>query len=93
MKSDPHPWKPVAVEMADTVAIQALASGNADADQQRRALSWIIHNACAAYDQSYRPGVDGDRNTAFAEGRRFVGLAIIKETRINVAGLRRSENV
>jgi hypothetical protein len=61
------------------MALKALASGNASADQQKNALHWIITDNARAYDLSFRPGSGGDRDTAFAEGRRFVGLQIIRE--------------
>ena len=73
------PYAPAPYELADVHALKALA-GDEDvpAHQARRALNWIIHSACGTYDQSYRPGEDGDRDTAFAEGRRFVGNQIVK---------------
>lgn len=74
------PWFPPAYEPADISAIKGLAAGTATPDQQRRALKWIIENACATYELSYRPNSEGD--TAFAEGRRFVGLQIVKALHI-----------
>lgn len=72
------PWKPAQWELADAWALKALARGEADADQQMRALKWIIERAAGAYELSYRPGADGDRESAMAEGRRFVGLQVVK---------------
>jgi hypothetical protein len=60
------------------MAIKALATGTANAGQQKRALDWIITKACGTYDMSFRPGADGERETAFAEGKRHVGLQIVK---------------
>lgn len=58
-------------------AIKALAEGKASAVQQKLALDWIISELCRTYDVSFRPDdAGGDRDTAFAEGRRFVGLQI-----------------
>lgn len=71
-------WYPPAYEEADATALKALQTGEASPDQQKRALRWIIENAANTYDLSFRPGVGGDRDTAFAEGRRFVGLEIVK---------------
>lgn len=72
-------WMPPAWETQDAFAIKALANGDATPEQQKRALDWIIHNAGATYDVSYRSDRDGgDRETSFAEGRRFVGLQIVK---------------
>lgn len=93
MKKAQGPWSPVSYEAADAAAIQALLVGNATADQQKRALKWIVESACGTYDQSFYPGADeGRRNTDFAEGRRFVGNTIVKMTRVNVSSLRRKED-
>lgn len=74
----PEPWLPVPFAKADAYAIKALARGEATEEQQKRALEWFVYTASVADDLSYRPGVDGDRATAFAEGRRFVGLQTLK---------------
>ena len=60
-------------------ALKSLASGVANEGQQRLALNWIIEKAAQTYDQPFRPGgQDGDRDTAFACGRMFVGQQIVK---------------
>lgn len=72
------PAFPPVWDKTDVYAIQALAMGNANDLQQKRALDFII-GLCGTYDLSYRPGgQEGDRDTAFAEGKRFVGLQIVK---------------
>lgn len=81
-------WAPVEHAQQDALALKALQAGTADADQQRRALDWILQQACRTYDLSYRPG--SDRETVFAEGRRFVGLEIVKLLNIPVARYRRA---
>lgn len=86
------PWLPVPYDLAHVSSLQALERGEASPDQQRRALAWLINNACATYDLSYRPGLEGERDTSFAEGRRFVGLQIVKMLRLNLAKLRREPN-
>jgi len=90
---DEHaPWLPPSYEDADIVAIQALAKGTANGEQQRRALAWIIERAAGTYDMSYRPGgEDGARDTIFAEGRRFVGNQVVKMTKLKLGQPRRSE--
>jgi len=75
----PAPW-----ENHEAEAIQALFDGRATPDQQRTALKWILDGACALYDLSYRPGPEGERDTSLAEGRRFVGLQIVKLSRLNL---------
>ena len=89
-KPDASPWKPIEWEPADVAAIQALARGDATADQQRRALDYIINSLAGTYDLSYRP--NSDRDTAFAEGKRFVGLQMVKALKINLAAIRQAKS-
>jgi len=58
------------------IAVQALNTGTANEGQQRLALDWIITKASRTYDLSFHP--DSERGSAFAEGRRSVGLQIVK---------------
>lgn len=81
------PWLPPEYDIADTAAIQALARGDANAEQQPRALKWIVEALCRTYDLSFRP--DSQRETDFAEGKRFVGLQIVKHTKLNTQLLRK----
>lgn len=81
------PWYPPAYELADVRALKNLSAGNASPEQQQRALKWLVENACGTYDLSYRP--TSDRDTAFAEGRRFVGLQIVKMLHLNLDELRK----
>lgn len=69
-------WHPPDYEKQDVRAIQALAKGDASADEQRRALDWIITQAAATYDEPFRPGSADVVN--YMLGRRSVGLAIVK---------------
>lgn len=85
------PWLPPPRELADISAIQALSRGEADQHQQQRALKWLIEVCCDTYQPSYRTGPDGDRNTAFAEGRRYVGLELVTMLHLNVSTLRRND--
>lgn len=80
-------WAPARHELPDAAAIKALQSGTATADQQQRALKWIIEEACRTYDLSFRP--QSSRETDFAEGRRFVGLEIVKLLNIPAEAYRR----
>lgn len=61
-------------DKADAISLQAVAGGYADEHQQRRAMEWIIFKACAFNDISYRP--DSERDSSFAEGKRFVAQQI-----------------
>ena len=76
----PAPW-----ELPDVSAIQALERGDATPDQQKRALSWIVNNACGTYDLCYHVN---DREHAFSSGRRFVGLQVVKMLKLNIAKLK-----
>ena len=76
------PAKPANWVLHEAHALQALAAGTATAEQQQAALKWIIETACGTYDLSYRPG--SDRDTVFAEGKRFVGLQIVKLVKLNL---------
>ena len=69
-------WLPPAADKVVVLALKALHSGTAADWEQKLALAWIVTRAADADGQSYRPGADGDRETAFAEGRRFVGTHI-----------------
>lgn len=77
-----QPWHPAPYEEADVYAIKALVAGVASADQQKRALGWIINTLCGTYDMPYRPGEGGDRDTVFACAKMFVGQQIVKLTKI-----------
>lgn len=84
-----EPWKPPAYEIADAAALQAVALGRASEEQQRRAYRYIVEAIAGTYDQSYRPtGVNSYSDTVFAEGRRFVGLQMVKFAKLNLDKLR-----
>lgn len=83
--------EPVPYDPGDVSAIQACINGVAEGYQQQRAMKWIIENAAGTYDQSFRPGLEGQRDTDFAEGRRFVGNSIVKLSRLNASKLVRRE--
>jgi hypothetical protein len=69
-------WTPVPYEESDIRAVQALANGTASPDEQRAVMLFIINTVAGTYDMSFRP--ESERDTCFAEGRRFVGLTLIK---------------
>lgn len=80
----PEPYHPVAYEDEDVYALKALNRGEASEGQQQRIMHWLIQRACMFDEMSYRPGVDGERATAFCEGRRFVGLQVLKLVHLNL---------
>jgi len=74
-------------DLPGAVAIQAVAAGEATEDQQKLAITTIVEKICDTYDLSYSP--DSERDTAFAEGKRFVGLQIAKLTKLNYSNVKR----
>lgn len=68
------PWLPAPFDLADAHAVRAVTAGVADADQQRRAMKWIIERCAATYQDTHFPT---GRDTTFANGRRFVGLRLV----------------
>jgi len=79
-KSASLPWQPAPYDENVTGAIKALQAGAANGGQQQRALKWIIEALCGTYDLSYRP--QSERDTSFAEGKRFVGMQIVKQLKL-----------
>ena len=79
---------PVKYAKADVAALQALRRGDASADQQLRAMEYILETVCDRNGMSFRPGPDGARETDFSEGRRFVGNQIVKLTNIPLSKLK-----
>lgn len=86
----PPPWLPPPYDIADVVAVQALAQGTADEHQQKRALRWIVEQAAGTYDIGWHPS--GDHESSFAAGRRAVGLSVVKLTKINPKALLKKED-
>ena len=73
------PYRPPLLSTTIVYAIKALPEGKATPEQQAKLLHWLLYEATKAYDMSYRPGgEEGKRDSDFAEGRRFVGLAIVR---------------
>lgn len=66
-------------------AAQALQRGEATSAQQQQFLNWLVNQACATYDISFQ--IEGDRETAFAEGRRFVGANVVKLLKLSTNAL------
>ena len=66
------PWEPPLTGLNEHHAIRALYEGNANADQQREVIAWLMRCTGIA-EMTFRPGLDGDRSSAFAEGKRHVG--------------------
>jgi hypothetical protein len=82
------PHIPPDYELADASAFQALARGDASADQQQRAIKWLIEKAAGTYEFNYYPS---DRDTCFALGRAFVGQQTVKLLKLAIGSLRRDD--
>jgi len=88
-----EPWHPADYDLADAYAMQRLQAGDATEEQQKRALDWIINKACETYEPTFYPGgLEGQRNSDLAQGKRFAGMQIVKMLNIDTAKLRRSED-
>ena len=83
------PAVPAEWELADADSIQALMRGDADEEQQKRALRWLVEQAAGTYQFHYYAS---ERDTAFALGRAFVGQQVIKMSKMNLSALRRVKN-
>jgi hypothetical protein len=86
MTKAPAYLAPPQYDVLQVASIQALARGDASPHQQQEALRWVIEAAAGTYDLSFSP--ESDRATSFAEGRRFVGLQIVKLLKINKEALK-----
>lgn len=72
-----EPWAPPETSAAEVAALKALANGKASPDQQKRALDFIIYRIAGTYEEVYCPGDGGNRDTAYALGKRRVGTYIV----------------
>jgi hypothetical protein len=81
-----EPWKPPHYDVADVACVQALNRGDATADQQKRALRYVIETLCGTYDMAYRPA--SPRDTDFALGKAFVGQQMVKFLNMNLSALK-----
>ena len=84
----PHGSQPAQFDSSDATALQAVAAGNANDGQQKRAMDWILKGACGLNDWPYR---DSERETCVALGRHFVGQQIVGLLKVNVSVLRKRE--
>jgi hypothetical protein len=75
-----QPWHPAPYDDDVVRSIQSLATGTANENQQKTAIKWIVEQAAGTYDATYF--ADSEANTAFAEGKRHVGLQVVKLTKL-----------
>lgn len=74
---------------ADAVAIQAMAKGEANSDQQKRVLKWILESACALPIWAFR---DQQRETDIALGRHHVGQQIVGLMKVNISRMKKEDS-
>ena len=79
-KSEVGVWIPPALDEFTHASIQALEKGIATDAQQIQALQWIVNELCLTYADTH--DVD-QRMTDHKNGRRFVGLAIVRAIKLN----------
>ena len=87
MARPPAVWLPS--NLADAYAIKALARGEAGDIEQKRALKCIVEELAGTYAMTFDP--ESDRQTAFAEGRRSVGRAIVGIINTNLAAVKAAD--
>jgi hypothetical protein len=80
-----EPWHPADWEPADATALQALERGEADAEQQKRALRWVVNAAAMTYDEPFVPGQPDVSD--YLAGRMSVGRQIVKLLKVSVRAL------
>jgi len=78
-------------DIVDGYAIQALATGTATEDQQKRAFNCIVRELCGTYDMTFDP--ESERVTAFNEGRRSIGRALVGILSTNLTIIKEVEKV
>ena len=76
-------WLPAEWEKFDAACIQALARGEADSRQQQHALKVIVEQLAGTYEHTFVPRET--ETTMYLEGRRSVGLQIVKLVKVDLA--------
>jgi hypothetical protein len=84
---------PVEVKAHHAGAVQALIRGDCPPHLQKDFMDWLITDVCGTYDQTYREA--SDRDSVFAEGKRWVGNTIVKASKLDPRKLQslKEENV
>lgn len=75
------PWMPHDYDEDVVMSVRAFVAGVANEYQQKIVWNYMMYLSGAAEefaDLSFRPGLDGERATSFAEGKRFVGMQLRK---------------
>lgn len=73
------PHRPAEYDESIIMAVRAFAAGVANDGQQKVVWDWLLHTVCQVEGMSYRPGgIEGQRATDFAEGKRYVANQLRK---------------
>jgi hypothetical protein len=78
------PWTPTETTPAEIGAIKALVEGKADERQQLLLVEWLAR-ASGVTELEFRPGPEGERASAFAGGKRFVGQQFFQLAKTSLA--------
>ena len=73
------------LDKEEILALKAVGAGEADAYNQRLALSVIVNKFCRAHDILYIPGAPD--MTTFLNGRAFPGMQILKHLNVPIGQL------
>ena len=79
---DAKRWRIHKAEDYDVYSLQALARGEADPEQQRHSLKYIVEKICGAYDNTF--DLDSERVSSHYQGRQFVGQRIVALLKYNM---------
>lgn len=82
-KNSYAPYMPTEYEKKHVASWQALTRGQATEHQQRLIAEYIVHVLCGTYDLPYFP--DSVRDSDFAQGKRFIGLQLVKFSNLSLA--------
>lgn len=73
------PNRPAEYDEAIIMAVRAFSEGKANDGQQIAVWNWLLHAVCQVEGMSYRAGgIEAQRATDFAEGKRFVANQLRK---------------
>jgi hypothetical protein len=79
-------WRPAKWDNPDAYVLQALARGEADAAQQKRALEVIVNQLAGTYEETFVPREPD--TSAYLMGRASVGRQIVKLLKVDLAAMR-----
>lgn len=85
MSDAPEGLRVLALDTDEILALKALYDGNANEYQQRQALTVIVNKFSRAQDVLFIPGAADQ--TAFLNGRAFVGMQILKYLKVPIGKL------